>query len=260
MTEKEKDFWIVSFLLILGSTISLLLNLKNISHGFLFLGIPSMFLLYRNKKNINLISWGVLIFGLILGAFFDYFMVLNHAWEVNRLTFKLFVFFDFWAAETVIGYIWMTLFILVFYEHFFETDKHRHIKRSPLKLLIISFVILLIIFVTGNLNPDILKIKYAYFFTGLIVIIFPIIFLIRNPKMLKKFAPLSLYFFFVWFLLENVGMRLSGWEFNGSVGSEYVGLVSFFNITFPIEEILFWMIWYPVTIVSFYESFLDDGK
>jgi len=64
------------------------------------------------------------------------------------------------------------------------------------------------------------------------------------------------FFFFVWFLAEIVVLKTAGWTFPG----QYIGMVTILGVTFPLEELFFWMLWYSVTIISYYEFFLDDQK
>jgi len=40
-------------------------------------------------------------------------------------------------------------------------------------------------------------------------------------------------------------------------GNNYVGWVNLFGITFPIEELLFWMLFYAASLVSYYELAVD---
>lgn len=56
MKNKRKDFFIVLFLLAVGALLSFYLNPGNIILGFLYLGIPSFYLLWKKKKIIKKFS------------------------------------------------------------------------------------------------------------------------------------------------------------------------------------------------------------
>ena len=256
LSSKQVDFLVVVFLLLVGSFIAYRINARNVLHGVLFLGIPSLYLFLRKKKNYSDIFWGVLLFGVLFGILFDILMVLNGAWQVPRPTFSL-ILFDTWVVDTIIGYVFMVLFTLVFYEHFLENKYHPRLSPRHSKIFFVLVLIDALVMIIAATSPDLLKFSYAYFWGGIAGVVFPLIFGFFNPKIISKFASLSLFFFFVWFLLENVGMRLNGWVFSGT---EYIGTVTLSGITFPIEEVLFWMIWYPAAIVAYYEYFVDDGR
>src|SRR3989338_3791222 len=51
----------------------------------------------------------------------------------------------------------------------------------------------------------------------------------------------------IWFLL---------WNFPG----QYIGKINIFGLEFPFEEFFFWTIMSSVSILSYYEIFVDDGR
>ena len=151
----------------------------------------------------------------------------------------------------------MTLFILVFYEHFLDRDEHPRLSRRHSELFLFTLAVVAFIIVGYATNPANLRFSHAYLYGGMAAIVFPILFSIHNPKILPKFAQLAVFFFFVWLLLEIIGVRLGNWAFPDH---GFIGYATIFGATFPIEEVLFWMIWYSATVVAYYEYFLDDGK
>ena len=67
----------------------------------------------------------------------------------------------------------------------------------------------------------------------------------------------------VWCNIEQLTANTD--KINGShseplILNRYMGMVTYFGRTFPIEEIIFWILLYPPTIVSYYEEFIDDKK
>ena len=79
----------------------------------------------------------------------------------------------------------------------------------------------------------------------------------RSPKLFSKYAKLAVSLFFVFFVFEFVGVTFNYWIFPGH---DYLGMVNVFGRTFPLEEIIFWMFFYPATIAAYYEEFVDDKK
>ncbi len=256
MKGKTLDFWVVVAMLIVAAWLGYLLKLSNIPLGALYLGVPSLYLCLRAKKNYKKIGWGILIFGLLFGFIFDFIQQANGVWSVPRL-FIPGRLFGFWPVENLFGYAFMTLFILVFYEHFLDTSESPRLAKRHSRLFLFSLTIAALIIIAYATRPSSLIFSHAYLYGGLAAITFPILFSIHNPKILPKFAQLAVFFFFVWLLLEIIGVRLGNWVFPNH---GFIGYATIFGATFPIEEVLFWMMWYPATVVAYYEYFIDDGK
>ena len=92
---------------------------------------------------------------------------------------------------------------------------------------------------------------------GLVAILPLILEVQRLPKLFRKYFPFALSLFPIIFTWEVVGLTFQYWTFPGQ---DYLAVVTFFSQSFPIEEIIFWMLLYPVTIASYYEQFVDDEK
>lgn len=253
---KKIDFLVVVLLLISAALAALYFNPDNITLGFLYLGIPSIYLLIRKKENYRKIGWGLLLFGVLFGTTFDFIGTVNKAWSVERIFFPQLMIGP-WPIENIIGYLWMTLFILVFYEHFLDHPNHKKLPKRHAKLLMLCLVILGTVLAAFYTSPDLITFRYFYLISGFAAIVFPIIFAFRNPKIIEKFATLAFFFFFVWLALELVGVRNSNWLFPGT---DFLGHVSVAGVTFPFEEVFFWFMWYPAVIVAYYEYFVDDQK
>ena len=229
MDSKRLDFLVVVLLLCLGGTIGFYFKLGNILLGFFYLGIPSFYLLYRKKENYKKIGWGLLIFGMLFGTIFDFIGTVNNAWSVPHPSFPQ-LSIGPWPIENIIGYLWMTLFILVFYEHFLDRPNHKRLPRRHAKLFIFCMMVLGLVLLAYVMRPESIAISHFYLVTGFAAIVFPVVFAFYNPKIIEKFATLAFFFFFVWLFLELIGIRNHDWMFPGT---EFVGSVSLFNVSFP---------------------------
>jgi hypothetical protein len=257
MKNKRIDFLVVVILLILGASLAYFFNPGNFVFGFLYLGIPSFYLLWRKKENYKKIGWGLLIFGVLFGSIFDFIGSLNNAWSTERILMKPFVIGG-WPIENVVAYLWMTLFILVFYEHFLDNKSHSRLSKKHSSLFIFSLLVLIFVFLAYSANYSALRFHHFYLYTGFAAILFPILFAFYNPKIIPKFATLAFFFFFVWLALEVVGVKNQNWFFPAA--GDFVGTVTLFGAHFPFEEVFFWFMWYPAVIVAYYEYFIDDQK
>lgn len=81
--------------------------------------------------------------------------------------------------------------------------------------------------------------------------------IIQKPRLLLKYGQLAVSLFLGFFIAELVGVKFGYWIFPGD---DYLGRVTFFGQTFPVEEIIFWMLLYPAAIASYYEWYIDDQK
>jgi len=119
MKGKMLDFWVVVGFLIAAAWIGYVFKFTNIPLGLIYLGVPSFYLCMRAKKNYKKIGWGIVIFGFLFGFIFDFIQQINYVWGVPRLLIP-WRLFGIWPVENLFGYAFMTLLILVFYEHFFR--------------------------------------------------------------------------------------------------------------------------------------------
>jgi len=253
---KKIDFVVTCFLLLITALIHYFLNLPAIVGWFFYLGIPSSYLMWREKKNYKKIAFALLLFGVIFAFIFDFIVTLNEGWVVTRLAvpFRLFGFYPFF--DDILGFVLMTLFIVVFYEHFFDDEKNKRISNRFIQGLIPSLVVLTLVLAVYWINSEVLKLSYVYTVSGVAAIILPLYVGFKRPQMLNKLLGVSFFFFFVWLVAELVAVATNGWIFPG----EYIGWVELFGLGFPFEELFFWMLFYAATIVSYYELLIDDYR
>jgi hypothetical protein len=252
---KKIDFLVVLLLLAVTASAWFFLDLKPMVGGIFFTFIPSFYLIIRKKKNFKKIFLAVLAFGILVGLAFDFLETISQAWVVPRI-FLPWRLFGVWPVDNLLGYIEMTLLMVVFYEHFLDDEKRKKIsKKIFLGLLGLSLAVIIIwgLFI---LNPASLNISYAYLKGGLVAIILPIILGWWKPKLIPKFLAMAAFFFPVWLTAEVIALKTGGWIFPG----QYLGLVEIFNVKFPFEELFFWMLSYAAVLTAYYEFFIDDLK
>jgi uncharacterized membrane protein len=255
MSRKQIDFLVIVGILIAAAWASILFHLKPLTGSFFYLVLPSIYLMLRKRKNYRKIFWSVVILGLILGFTFDFLAEFNGAWRVTSLVIPYRVF-GVEPVDNVLGYVIMVLFMVTFYEHFIDDERNRRIskKASQLFLMVVVATILLVAAYLGNRTT--LEISHMYLKAGLTILLLFIIYAFRHPKMLVKFSMLAFFFFPVWLVAEVVVLKNGGWYF----AQQYIGWVTIFGVTFPFEELFFWMMCYAVTMIAFYEHFIDDEK
>ncbi|MBI5004492.1 hypothetical protein HZC00_05375 [Candidatus Kaiserbacteria bacterium] len=255
MSRKKIDLLVIVILLSLGAILSLALSLKALNAGLVYLVPASVYLMLRERKNYQKIFLGTLVFGLLFGFFFDFIETYSGAWTVVNLVIPYKVL-GVLPVDDMIGFVLMTLFTFLFYEHFLDDERTKRLSSGLSQALFIGAVLVIFTIVMFIADPLSMSISHAYLKGGLAALIFPIIFSWRNPKIIGKFAILSLFFFFVWLVAEVIAVKNGNWIYPG----QYVGWVNVFGVTFPLEELFFWALCYSATITAFYERFIDDGK
>lgn len=256
MSRKKFDFAVICILIILGATATFIFHLKALVGAFLGLLPPSLYLILRERKNLLKIFLAVIVFGTIFGFLLEFMAEINLAWVVPRAVFNWRLFGFFPVLDIILGYMLMTLLIVVFYEHFLDDERNKRISKNFLWALVPSSIVSTIILLIYLINPDLLRVPYFYLITGTLAVIFPLTMSLHKPKFLRKFLEVAAFFFGVWFLSELVGLKVSGWIFEG----QYIGHVTVLGATFPFEELFFWMMCYAATVVSYYEFFIDDQQ
>ena len=254
--DKKIDLIVICTIIIISAFIALRFNLRPLIVAIFALFIPSLYLVLRKKKNWPKVLLGTLVFGGIFGFIFDFIETLNGAWYVERLVIPWRVL-GILPIDDVIGLMFMTFFIIVFYEHFIDDEKNKRLSKNFVWSLIPSaLVMLVIILVFLQTGAQKFNMSFIYLKGGLVAIILPVLMGIWKPKLWDKLLKTGIFFFFLWFISEIVALKTGGWTFPG----QYIGTVSVLGVTFPFEELFFWMMMYAASIVSYYELFIDDIK
>lgn len=256
LSKRRTDFVVVAAILLFGVYASYTLQLPPLAGGILCLFLPSLYLMLREKKNLSKVGWAVLIFGAVFGFIFDFIVTFNRGWIVTRLVFNYRLFGFYPLFDDILGFMLMTLFIVVFYEHFLDDEKRPAVSKNILYGLIPSCIVVVLLLVVYQLNPARLQISHVYLQTGVAAIIFPLVIGWKNPRILRKMLMTAAFFFGVWFIIELVAVAQMDWIFPG----EYIGVVRIGGLTFPFEELLFWMLCYAATVVAYYEYLIDDRR
>lgn len=220
--------------------------------------VPTVYLIFKYRPYRKAILAGTLLTGILIPLPFDLLIHLNESWFVPSdkllIPFKL---FGYYPVDEIIWFALLALYTLVFYEVF--VDGGRKIKisnnfKTALYVWLSANVITLAAILVFTKH---LLVPYSYFLIIAPLSLTPIIYVLwKKPHLVKKFILPTVFFFMVSLCFEIVGLTFGHWEFN----DDYVGWISIFGRYFPFEELLFWMLLYPATIISYYELLVDNGK
>ncbi len=224
----------------------------------LVLYIPLCFLsfyLLRRRKVIKKILFVTLIFGLSISFLLNLIATYNGAWNVIDTLVPLRILGLFPLVD-LIWYFLAILFSLLFYEYFSNYSREK-ISKNMFKILYPVWIFLVLSLVAFFVKPEFLKIPYAYLVLGVLFILTPLIYLaVKRPVLLKKLFLTSVFFGFLNLLFELSGRYAGQWFFPG----QYLGWITVFGISFPFEELLFYIILSTPAVIAYYEIFFDDFK
>lgn len=256
MTSKKFDLLIMLWLVVIAALYAYVFHASYLGKPLIAATVylvPSIWYLgVRKKKNWKKVIASTIVFGGLFGFFFEFIMEYTGSYNVTAIVFpKL---FNVVPIDNIVAHMMMTCLTVTFYEHFIDREKHKALSKN-LKFAVLPaiFAIALELIIFFN-RPELLQLQYPYFYLGIAAIL-PTIFLgYKKPVFIKNMLETALFFFFVYFILELLAVAFNYWIYPGN----YIGWVSFFQFTFPIEELFFWMLFYAASIVSYYELFIDE--
>ena len=242
---------------ILALVLSEMFQLNFFFSTFLFFGVPSLYLSFRNPSLIKKTLIFSIIFSIPVIIVFDYPAYVDSSWFVPNSAFRFLR--NGIPIEDAVWTFLLVYFAVIFWEYFIDLSKIKDRFSSNMKYLLAFLSFLLISFFTFYFfKPEVLNVPYFYIKMSGVLIIVPIgAVLLRFPKLIRKVLIIGVYFFMLFFLLEYVGLKHNQWYF---AGEHYLGTFNFFGNTLPYDEIIFlWALGVP-GIICWYEFFADDRK
>lgn len=258
MSSKKIDILVLLLLMVIGvAYVNVTKDLfigKSVISGFVWIIPPVTYLSLRKKKNWKKILVSTLLFGGLFGFVFEFIAEYTKAYSVVSVLFP-FKLFGVLPLDNVLGHMMMTMLTIVFYEHFIDRERHHHLSKHLKYALLPGIFALAIVLFAFFYNPLLIHARYPYFTMGLAAIVPPLFLAYRRPQFIKNMAETAIYFFFFYFVAEIFAVRLGYWIYPGN---NYVGWINIFGVTFPFEELFFWMLFYAASLVSYYELFIDE--
>ncbi|MCR4325508.1 MAG: hypothetical protein NUV59_01745 [Patescibacteria group bacterium] len=258
MMKKKIDIALLLIFPAFGVLFSYFLNINAFNSVMVFFGVPSLYLTIRAFRHAR----KAILFSLIASTpaiiVIDYIAQSTGQWIIpdSILPFRLL------GVVTIEVVVWAVLnfyLVVMFYEHFLDRHFTNGVWYPRMKYLTaFTTGTLLIFFVLYFYLPTSLGIPYFYLVFGTTLILLPVVIqMFTHAKMDLKFFKAAAYFFYLTFLYEVTALQLGWWNFPSL---EFIGWVSIFNVSFPIEELLFWLFLFAMAILSFYEFFDDDER
>lgn len=242
---------------VLTALLAQLFDLTLMTEVLMFFGLPPLYLFIRNPQIIK----KTIIFSIIpwwpLTLVWEYLAYKDLTWYVQS-NYRFFS--DTLPLEDIPWGILFLVFGIAFWEYFFNESKlQKRLFPPQFKLLVTFLYLQLGVFILLYFfAPDILYLPYFFVWLGVVFCINPpILFMIKNPRVIPKLLKTSAYFFIPFSLMDFTATTQGEWRFPGE---HYLGTINFFGYVMPYDEILFFWILCMPALASWYEFFADDGK
>lgn len=228
---KKLDIFFLILFPIIAVLATLGLKLNYLEATLLFFWLPALWLSWRTPKMIARTALFSVALTTPFAIVMNYAAVQDGSWYVPTTIFPFRLMGYSPIEDSILGFF-LIYAAVICYEHFLDKGRHKLIDKKmkyfiwPFSLLIILFFSL---FVT---HPEFLKIKFAYFWIGIIFLALPIIATISVfPKLLSKYLKVGSYFAILLSLFEYTGISLNQWVFPGK---NFIGWISYLGYKIPV--------------------------
>jgi hypothetical protein len=256
------DYLVISLLVLAGFAIDLYVGRFSGLKGTactLLLFVPSIIYLgMRRAKPWRKIALASLVLGLLLGFFYEFVMQAAGGYDVTSVYLPR--LFQTVPIDSIAAHMVMTCTILVYFEHFVRQKSSRAINASRFKKLLYLVIVLDVLVVTLHyMAPQLLHLPYPYAVMGLLAVIPVLLKVYRQPSFSVELLKLVPFFFTTFMLFMIVAIRFHWWSYPST--THYVGWVTLFSsVSFPFEELSFWMLLYAPAIVTYYRVLIDQPE
>ncbi|MBI5021128.1 MAG: hypothetical protein HZB59_06815 [Ignavibacteriales bacterium] len=254
----SQDIFRILIFAVIATLITIWFRTSLLISTLLYFGVPSVYIICKNP-GIALKSLAFVIpFSIPLSLFADALAAYNGSWLVPQSIFPLRIFGLATIEVYIFGLLW-GLWVVLFYEHYFDNGKRADRLSKRIKYLWLFFLILVLtVSVMFFEKSEFLSIPYFYLWVGVVFVIFPLIlFLFKYPEFCDRYFVVSLFSFPILLMFELAALYAGQWVFPGN---GFIGFINIIGFRFPIEELIIWMILATPSFLVYYEYFADDTK
>src|SRR3989344_239787 len=194
---KHIDLIILTVYPIIAAIFSLTIKPNALLSVFIFFGIPSIFLSFRQPAHIKKAALFSLV-GIPALVFIDYIAHITRAWLVPNSVFP-FRLFGYVTIENIIWIFFHLYLVVIYFEHFVAHHFRDKLIQSKTKyLFLLVFSIFTFFLALYYFKPQMLYIRYWYMVFGLIFILIPIILeRLAFPKVFTKILKVAPFFVYL---------------------------------------------------------------
>lgn len=244
-------------MLVAAAFISSVFQIDLIISVFLYLGVPALYLWLREKKNWKKILAASVVLGVFQGMAWNLIAEQANTWVTHYTIYPLNVIF---VGKMPLGeFIWgflILFYTITFYEHFLDKERSRKLSRHATLALGVGMASFFLAACLLVVAPEQVHFEYSYLLMGALILVPLGLLLFVDSKLIFKVFWLSIFFFILNLIFEITAISHGLWNFPGT----YIGTVTILTAQFPIEELLFWILFATPSLILCYEVLFDDGK
>lgn len=258
MAGKKLDLVLILIWPIAAALISFAIEAGLVTSMLLFLGVPAVYLSFKCPQYIRKVALFSLILSIPTAIIADHIMQQTGGW-LTYSVFGSFRLFDYVIVDQIVWVFLYVYFVGIFYESFIDRHKIVSSTSSKFKPFAIFMAIVLGLFVVAHFfSPALLNINYFYLKLGLVGMIPLIIGLFKMPEVYGGILRAGVYFFVLSLIYELTALSLGQWSFPAK--NQFIGIVQILGISFPFEELFFWIIIGAVAVATYYRLIAEDNK
>ncbi len=231
------------------------LKLHFIVSTFLFLVLPTLILIFLNRKIFFELTLFCFSLGIPLGLYIQVVAERNYIWKYTP-------FFDFFQAqnmplEALFWYpAWFGL-VIATYLYFVDKHKHSFVNKISFKKHLKYFAFCLSLFMLSVslmfLDEKYLVFPYPYLTTilpmGLVSLL--LFWCQKHTSFLKILLPTTLILFLPMLAYDLTGVYSGQWTFPG----HYLFVIDFGIAKLPVEEFIIWLMILPASVIAYFEEY-----
>ncbi len=250
---KKKELLLLLLWNIPAFGLSFLIGSNYIITAVLFFVIPAIYLSIKRPSIIKKIFSSAVVILVPSVSILNYFAHTDGSYY-NFSIIGIRIFGVYPIDDFLWGFLYF-YYILMVYEYFFEKERILKTPKRTIVFEIIGFSCALLFSFAVYVSGHIFTISYFYaWLVGIVFLFLPILILYNHPRIFKKTILVGLFFIPLSFLYEYVAISKVNWIFPGH---HFLGYVTLFNISFPLEEML-WLLLAAPSVIVYYEFFADD--
>lgn len=250
------DLCVIIGLVLVSIPITIFGKVSFLASTLLFFGLPSCYLIWRRPRNFKKALVAGVILGLVLGFSFDFVAEFNKAWGWSASFSLPANLFGVVSLDVLVWYFFWVFLAVAYYEYFIERDRSTKISPKAKWVFFGGLLIAAAVILTWKVAPGILRLTDAYATLGAITFLICGALLFKHPRLIHKVAHILPFFVFMYLSYEITALYMNLWTFPGA----YLGHVSVGAISFPLEELVVWIIASSAIVATYYEFCIDDYK
>ena len=244
-----KDTVYLHVLLIIATIVILIFPLNLLTATIILFGGPCIYLTFRAPRHsVRAGVYAVVV--TVISLLTDYLAEMDNSWVSTTM-----------FAHKVAGIVpiealvWMFLFtyLIVMFYLFMLKRPVESILSGRMRYVIGAALAVLLFMTYVSLTNRHFTFSYYYIIFGTACIAGPLLlFTLKFPSYVKVYIKITPYFFVLGLVNVLTSLHKGHWSYPGN---HFIGWIPLGRLSFPIEELVFWIILFPSFLVTQFDFF-----